>query len=69
MAINYGAIPETLLESELCGHEKGAYMGAHIQRKDRHELADGGALFGRRLSRPAHQVSGRRRGISVEATG
>src|SRR2546422_4106294 len=45
VAINCGAIPETLLESELFGHEKGAYTGAHIQRKGRFELADGGTLF------------------------
>jgi two-component system NtrC family response regulator len=45
VAINCGAIPETLLESELFGHEKGAYTGAHIQRKGRFELADGGVLF------------------------
>ena len=45
VAINCGAIPETLLESELFGHEKGAYTGAHIQRKGKLELADGGALF------------------------
>src|SRR5262245_3652538 len=45
VAINCGAIPETLLESELFGHEKGAYTGAHVQRKGRFELAGGGTLF------------------------
>ena len=45
IAINCGAIPETLLESELFGHEKGAFTGAHQQRKGRIELAQGGTLF------------------------
>jgi two-component system NtrC family response regulator len=45
VAINCGAIPETLLESELFGHEKGAYTGAHIQRKGKVEVADTGTLF------------------------
>ena len=45
IAINCGAIPETLLESELFGHEKGSFTGAHLQRKGRIELADKGTLF------------------------
>ena len=45
IAINCGAIPETLLESELFGHEKGAFTGAHLQRHGRIESAQGGTLF------------------------
>jgi two-component system NtrC family response regulator len=45
IAINCGAIPETLLESELFGHERGAFTGAHIQRKGRFESAQGGTLL------------------------
>jgi len=45
IAINCSAIPETLLESELFGHEKGAFTGAHAQRKGKFEMANGGTLF------------------------
>ena len=45
VAINCSAIPETLLESELFGHEKGSFTGAHAQRKGRIEMATGGTLF------------------------
>jgi two-component system NtrC family response regulator len=45
IAINCGAIPDALLESELFGHERGAFTGAHMQRKGRFELAQGGTLF------------------------
>ncbi len=43
--INCGAIPETLIESELFGHEKGAFTGAHAAKPGHIELADGGVLF------------------------
>ena len=45
VAINCNTIPENLLESELFGHEKGAFTGAHTQRKGHIESAAGGTLF------------------------
>jgi len=45
IAINCAALPETLLESELFGHEKGAFTGAHASKMGRFEMADEGTLF------------------------
>lgn len=45
IVINCGAIPETLLETELFGHEKGAFTGADARRKGKIEYAEGGTLF------------------------
>lgn len=45
ISVNCGAIPETLLESELFGHEKGAFTGAVEQRKGFFEVANGGTMF------------------------
>lgn len=45
VSVNCSALPETLLESELFGHERGAFTGAYSQRKGRFELSHGGTLF------------------------
>jgi len=56
--LNCGALPEGLIESELFGHEKGAFTGAIQMRKGRFELADGGSIFLDEISEmpPATQV-------------
>ena len=45
IAVNCAAIPDTLLESELFGHERGAFTGAHVRRIGRFEQANGGTIF------------------------
>ena len=45
IAVNCGAIPEGTIDSELFGHEKGAFTGAHEARKGYFEVADGGTIF------------------------
>ncbi|MBI1734972.1 MAG: sigma-54-dependent Fis family transcriptional regulator [Candidatus Rokubacteria bacterium] len=45
VAVNVAAMPETLIESELFGHEKGAFTGAHARKLGKFELAHGGTLF------------------------
>jgi putative PEP-CTERM system response regulator len=45
IAVSCAALPESLLESELFGHEKGAFTGAHVQRRGKFEIANRGTLF------------------------
>jgi transcriptional regulator with GAF, ATPase, and Fis domain len=45
VVVNCGSLSEGVLESELFGHEKGAFTGAHYRRKGKFEMADGGTLF------------------------
>ena len=73
VAINCGAIPETLMESELFGHEKGSFTGAHAQRKGRVESADGGTLFldeiGEISACPSGQAAALPAGACIERVG
>ncbi len=56
IAVNCSALPETLLESELFGHEKGAFTGAHTTKKGRFEIAEGGTLFLDEIGELSHSV-------------
>ncbi|MBN1828761.1 MAG: sigma-54-dependent Fis family transcriptional regulator [Deltaproteobacteria bacterium] len=56
IAFNCGALPVNLLESELFGHEKGAYTGAYKQKPGRFELADSGSLFLDEIGDMSHEL-------------
>src|SRR6202022_1911882 len=59
VAINCAAIAETLLESELFGHEKGAFTGASARKKGKVEVAEGGTLFLDEVSELAPGLQGK----------
>jgi formate hydrogenlyase transcriptional activator len=67
--LNCAAIPLDLLESELFGHERGAFTGAIAQKVGRFEMADKGTLFLDEVGRIAAQTSSRLAGTGVRAPG
>jgi two-component system response regulator AtoC len=64
--VSSGALPETLLESELFGHEKGAFTGAESSRPGNFELADGGTLFLDDVANLSHSAQSKLLGVVEE---
>ena len=68
IAVNCGALSETLLESELFGHEKGSFTGAVAMRKGKFELADGGIIFLDEISETSPSFQSRLLRVLQEST-